>query len=551
MDDIKKAFPAHSESSIRKRLKQCADFKRTGMDSNWWVIKPEFRLPSEEEIRSMVSPEQCCAYFSMIAAEQRLKDAGYGEKFIFAQQEDDDEEMQLKMDDEVKVAPWNTTRAYIQAIRGKCLLQLTGPADPTGCGEGFSYVRVPNKPTQTKEEQESQPKRTVTGTDADLRRLSLNNAKALLRKFQVPEEEIKKLSRWEVIDVVRTLSTEKAKAGEEGMDKFSRGNRFSIAEHQERYKEECQRIFDLQNRVLSSGEVLSTDEGESTASEESDLEELGKNLENMLANKKTSTQLSLEREEQERQELLKKIMEEREGGTPKGAKGKKEEEQGGNLNNPQPGRILKITRTFKNAEGKEFTRVEIVRRQPVIDAYTKIRNTKDEAFIKSFATLDEAQKEEMKREKRRIQEQLRRIKRNQEKVGMMSHMHAAPGNPISLGDRGSASSHSSGPTPSHTPTVPAVKDTSPLRRKTKFKTDLKLKCGACGQVGHMRTNKACPLYTGTPGPTPSLTVAMTEEQEEEIEKELNADDEDLVNVDGTKVKLSGKLLKRHEDVSTI
>lgn len=55
---------------------------------------------------------------------------------------------------------------------------------------------------QNKEEQESQPKRTVTGTDADLRRLSLNNAKALLRKYGVPEEEIKKLSRWEVIDVV-------------------------------------------------------------------------------------------------------------------------------------------------------------------------------------------------------------------------------------------------------------------------------------------------------------------------------------------------------------
>lgn len=73
MDDIKKAFPSHSESSIRKRLKLCADFKRTGMDSNWWVIKPEFRLPTEEEIRAMVSPEQCCSYFSMVAAEQRLK----------------------------------------------------------------------------------------------------------------------------------------------------------------------------------------------------------------------------------------------------------------------------------------------------------------------------------------------------------------------------------------------------------------------------------------------------------------------------------------------
>lgn len=120
------------------------------MDSNWWVIKPDFRLPTEEEIRAMVSPEQCCAYFSMIAAEQRLKDAGYGEKFLFTPQDDDDEDMQLKMDDEVKVAPWNTTRAYIQAMKGKCLLQLAGPADPTGCGEGFSYVRVPNKPTISK-----------------------------------------------------------------------------------------------------------------------------------------------------------------------------------------------------------------------------------------------------------------------------------------------------------------------------------------------------------------------------------------------------------------
>lgn len=30
MEEIKNAFPSHSESSIRKRLKQCADFKRTG-----------------------------------------------------------------------------------------------------------------------------------------------------------------------------------------------------------------------------------------------------------------------------------------------------------------------------------------------------------------------------------------------------------------------------------------------------------------------------------------------------------------------------------------
>ncbi|CAG0880440.1 unnamed protein product [Cyprideis torosa] len=233
---------------------------------------------------------QCCAYFSMIAAEQRLRDAGYGDAFILTQAEEDDEDIQLKMDDEVKCAPWNTTRAYIQAVKGKCLLQLAGPGDPTGCGEGFSYIRVPNKP-QTNKEEIVQEKRIVTGTDADLRRLPLHDAKGILRKYGVPEVEINKLSRWEVIDVVRTLSTEKAKAGEEGMNKFSRGNRFSVAELQERYREDCQRIFDLQNKVLCSQEELSTDEGGSSSDEDgSDMEELGKNIEKMLTNKKTSSQ---------------------------------------------------------------------------------------------------------------------------------------------------------------------------------------------------------------------------------------------------------------------
>ena len=103
-------------------------------------------------------------------------------------------------------------------MKGKCLLALTGVADPTGCGEGFSYVKVPNKPNQQKDElaKETPTKKTVTGTDADLRRLSLKDAKTLLKKFGVQESEIKKLSRWEVIDVVRTMSTEQAKAGQEG-----------------------------------------------------------------------------------------------------------------------------------------------------------------------------------------------------------------------------------------------------------------------------------------------------------------------------------------------
>ena len=49
----------------------------------------------------------------------------------------------------------------------------------------------------------------------------------------------------------------------------------------------------------------------------------------------------------------------------------------------------------------------MVRKPIVVQTYTRIRQTKDAEFIKQFATLDEAAKEEMKKEKRRIQEQLR------------------------------------------------------------------------------------------------------------------------------------------------
>ncbi len=64
-------------------------------------------------------------------------------------------------------------------------------------------------------------------------------------------------------------------------------------------------------QVLASDEVLSSDEAESSEDEDvndEDLDEMGKNIENMLSNKKTSMQFQREREEAERRKLQKMIM---------------------------------------------------------------------------------------------------------------------------------------------------------------------------------------------------------------------------------------------------
>ena len=60
-------------------------------------------------------------------------------------EDQDDEDVTQKLDDEVLAAPWNVTKHFINAMKGKYMLQITGPADPTGCGEGFSYIRISPK----------------------------------------------------------------------------------------------------------------------------------------------------------------------------------------------------------------------------------------------------------------------------------------------------------------------------------------------------------------------------------------------------------------------
>ena len=41
-----------------------------------------------------------------------------------------------------------------------------------------------------------------------------------------------------------------------------------------------------------------------------------------------------------------------------------------------PPKVLRITRTFTNEQGKEYTRTELVRKPLVIEAYVRVRETK-------------------------------------------------------------------------------------------------------------------------------------------------------------------------------
>ncbi|KAI5191994.1 transcription initiation factor TFIID subunit 1 [Nematocida minor] len=127
-------FPHFSEGSKRKWLKEYAECIKKGKE-NVWVLKPSASLLSEEDLRRAVTPEKVCQYESMLAEERRLKDAG----IVLAAGED--EELKGE-EEELKLAVWNCTRNFVNAAAGKGVLEISGPGDPTGIGEGFSFVRA-------------------------------------------------------------------------------------------------------------------------------------------------------------------------------------------------------------------------------------------------------------------------------------------------------------------------------------------------------------------------------------------------------------------------
>ncbi|KAM0684059.1 hypothetical protein MDAP_000799 [Mitosporidium daphniae] len=142
---ICRAFPQFQESVLRKWLKDISDYLRVNKDTGWWILKKTAPTLSEDELRALMTPEMVCIYEAMLAGKQRLLDAGLGHLADEDGNPRDDEDEFSSLVTEIKLAPWSITRNFILATQGKALVELNGSGDPTGCGEGFSFNRIPLK----------------------------------------------------------------------------------------------------------------------------------------------------------------------------------------------------------------------------------------------------------------------------------------------------------------------------------------------------------------------------------------------------------------------
>jgi len=167
--------------------------------------------------------------------------------------------------EELQLTPWHLTGEFIDVHKkgeGTGMMKLTGLGDPSGKGEGFSFLReVDSKPSKSvgnSSALNAQMKK-ITGTEDDLRKLTMKQMAALLRSYGMAQKQIDTLKRWDRVHVIRDLSTKAASDGiGDGLERFARGEKMKLSEQKQMYRDRVQVIWRRQIAALSmdSGDKL-------------------------------------------------------------------------------------------------------------------------------------------------------------------------------------------------------------------------------------------------------------------------------------------------------
>ncbi|KAG8532623.1 uncharacterized protein KY384_002500 [Bacidia gigantensis] len=372
-------FMATTDMQIRQKMKDFMTFDR---DHKEWRMQPGESIPDEDIVRAMVKPEEVCLLESMQVGQQHLQDSGFSK-------DDDDEsaEENTNVGENIEqlLAPWFTSRNFLNASQGKAMLKVHGDGDPSGRGEAFSFIKTSMK-----------------------------------GGFRAVGES-----------VAERLRKQKMK------DSDKHG--YNVQDQQDQYEESIRRVWDAQQRSLSS----------TLAQPDSDKEDEGLG--------ETSEDLHIESP--------------RSGGRNSGAKPGWEDDSASQSTKwsatSQAGRIMEISRVVHDRYGNEEEVKDIIRNPRVIRQYLRRRRALDSANEDVLDIKLGEDAAENKRKEQRLKKELARLERNKDRRIARDKQKGIYGDGNPDGD---GSPTSPGDPPAKTGVT-------------------KRKCANCGLVGHIKTNK--------------------------------------------------------------
>ncbi|SCU86713.1 LANO_0C08966g1_1 [Lachancea nothofagi CBS 11611] len=130
---VARHFPDQNDMQNRQRLKEFMKYQRDGDDHGFWKLKESELLPDNENVKKMIIPEDVSLTESMYHGQQYQED---NELYNF------DEKLRKL---EENLIPWAATKNFLNATQMRAMVQIHGAGDPTGCGEGFSFLKTSMK----------------------------------------------------------------------------------------------------------------------------------------------------------------------------------------------------------------------------------------------------------------------------------------------------------------------------------------------------------------------------------------------------------------------
>jgi len=175
--------------------------------------------------------------------------------------------------EELQLAPWHLSGEFHDVHKkgeGTGMMKLTGLGDPSGVGEGFSFLRENDtKPSKSVGTGPINQKDKITGTEDDLRKLTMKQMANILRSYGMAQNFIDTLKRWDRVHVIRDLSTKAASDGiGDGLERFARGEKMKLSDQKQMYRDRIQVIWKRQIAALSDPGDRATGDGAGAEADE-------------------------------------------------------------------------------------------------------------------------------------------------------------------------------------------------------------------------------------------------------------------------------------------
>jgi len=327
-----------SVRDVRRKIRSkiCAPRRGVNANEDEFILNPSYRFEHEKEVQRMATPEEVCAYESYrhsVAFLCKDRDRDEQERIlrlssltlqqlknavtILVRHSEGKRKRQLEnLELWLQIQPWAQTHEFLQAAQGnKGILHLeTSRRIQRLTGKFFNYIRRMTVPDPPEDRRPRREPGTVTGTNADLRKLTMPQAQRILENFGVEKEVILQLERWKRIGLIRELSGAATADGSNqhaGMARFARRLRVSEAQQLTEIKENSSLLFKRQMKEYSQRRVKhkdsssdesddDDDDDEESSDSESESDSLADELEKQLAEKAEGDGLN---EENERAEL--------------------------------------------------------------------------------------------------------------------------------------------------------------------------------------------------------------------------------------------------------